>query len=179
MKIIATTAFEAGATAVGYAKVADMKFDPAFRAACEQNVCGKFGKCWMCPPDAGDINEMIATAKKFENIMVLQTIGQLEDSYDFEGMQEAAVLHNKMTFVAAEKVRELYGDRALVMGAGACHVCARCTRLDEQPCRNPDTAIPSLEVYGVAVSELAAVSGLKYINGENTVTYFSGVLYNG
>lgn len=178
MNNLTDIAINAGATAVGHAKVADMKFDREFRDACAQNVCGKYGNCWMCPPDVGDIDEMIQIAQGFENIFVFQTIGELEDSYDFEGMQDAAVRHNQITFAVAEKVRSHYGSRALIMGAGACHVCARCTKMDDIPCANPEMALPSLEVYGVAVSELAAVSGLKYINGENTVTYFSGILYN-
>lgn len=35
-----------------------------------------------------------------------------------------------------------------------------------------DQAVSSLEAYGVAVYELANLSGMKYINGPNTVTYF-------
>ena len=35
----------------------------------------------------------------------------------------------------------------------------------------------SLETYGIAVSELAALAGMNYINGSDTVTYFGAVLY--
>ena len=35
----------------------------------------------------------------------------------------------------------------------------------------------SLEAYGVNVSELASASGMKYINGQNTVTYFGAVFF--
>lgn len=31
-----------------------------FRAYCEDNVCGFYGKCWSCPPDIGEINVLIA-----------------------------------------------------------------------------------------------------------------------
>ena len=41
---------------------------PVFREICESNGCGNYGKCWMCPPDAGDIdalmNEPKATKKR-------------------------------------------------------------------------------------------------------------------
>nr|WP_305142352.1 DUF2284 domain-containing protein [uncultured Acetatifactor sp.] len=44
------------------------------------------------------------------------------------------------------------------------------------PCRFPDMAISSLEAHGINVSRLAAECGMKYINGQNTVTYFGAVL---
>ena len=172
-------ALNAGATNAGMAKVSDIQFSREFRDACAQNVCGKYGTCWMCPPDVGDIDEMIAHAKEYEHIMVFQSIGQLEDSFDFEGMQEAAVKHNALTLAVAEKIGIMEQMKnSLVLGAGACHICSRCTRLDVLPCAHPGKAIPSLEAYGIAVSELAKVSGLEYINGVHTVTYFGGVLFH-
>jgi predicted metal-binding protein len=178
MKLLMETALAAGASNVGMAKVAEMQFSSEFKDACAQNVCGKYGMCWMCPPDVGDIHELISRAKQYENIMVFQTIGQLEDSFDFEGMEEAAVKHNELTLIIAEKIRGIKElNNSLLLGAGACNVCPRCTKPDSLPCAFPHKAIPSLEAYGVAVSELAKVSGLKYINGENTVTYFGGVLF--
>lgn len=74
----------------------ELSFDLAFRKMCESNACGNYGQCWMCPPDAGDSSELIAEAKTFNHILVYQTIGKLEDSYDFEGMMEAADKHNAM-----------------------------------------------------------------------------------
>ncbi|MCL2287512.1 MAG: DUF2284 domain-containing protein [Firmicutes bacterium] len=179
MQKLMEIALAAGAANVGMAKISDVTFSREFRDACAQNICGKYGTCWMCPPDVGDIDEMIAYAKDYENIMVFQSIGQLEDSFDFEGMQEAAVMHNALTLAVAEGVVEMNvsSKKPLVLGAGACHICRRCTKLDKAPCAHPNKAIPSLEAYGIAVSELAAVSGMKYINGENTVTYFGAVLY--
>ena len=176
MKALMKIAMDAGATGVGMAKVADIVFDPAFRDACAQNICGKYGTCWMCPPDVGDIDRLIAQAKSYEHMMVFQSIGYLEDSFDFEGMGEAAVQHNRLTLAVAAAIPSVVKD-PLILGAGACHICTRCTRADNKPCAHPKKAIPSLEAYGIAVSELAEKSGLKYINGENTVTYFGGVLF--
>ena len=65
---------------------------------------------------------------------------------------------------------------ALVLGCGACRVCPRCAKLSEAPCRNPNLATPSLESHGINVSALAESCGMRYINGENTVTYFGAVL---
>ena len=156
--------------------VRDIQFKREFRAACEQNRCGKYGKCWTCPPDVGDIDEMISRAGKYEHALVFQSIGRLEDSFDVEGMERAAQRHNLITQTLAAELDSMLGD-SLKLGAGACRVCERCARVDEEPCRNPDKATVSLEAYGIAVSELAKASGMNYMNGQNTVTFFGGFLF--
>ena len=37
--------------------------------------------------------------------------------------------------------------------------------------------VESREGYGIYVAKIEDVSGMKYINGKDTVTYFSGVFY--
>jgi len=169
-------ALRAGAHAAAVVRVDQMTFCRDFRSACVQNTCGKYGTCWMCPPDIGEIDDLIAMAKTYEYMLVFQSVGQLEDSFDIEGMEEAAVAHNALALKLAEMLDgEL--NAPLRLGAGACHVCARCAREDDLPCRCPDFAVASLEAYGIAVSELATQSGLAYHNGPGTVTYFGGFLF--
>lgn len=171
-------ALDAGAHAAAVALVADIPFRREFRAACEQNTCGRYGRCWMCPPDVGDIDAMMERAKGYRRALVYQTIGRLEDSFDIEGMESAAFSHNVLAQRLAQRLLPVLGEDVVKLGAGACHVCARCARMDERPCRYPERAIASLESYGIAVSELAALCGLNYINGSNSVTYFGAFLYN-
>lgn len=166
-----------GAAASAVMDVRDIAFRPEFRDACVMNTCGKFGACWMCPPDVGDIHEMIKEAKQYDKAFVYQTIGLLDDSFDIEGMEAAAKVHNDLSGKLSREFATLL-DNPLRLGAGSCQVCARCTKLDDQPCRYPDLAVTSLEAYGIAVSELAEACGLKYINGTNTVTYFGCFLFN-
>jgi predicted metal-binding protein len=52
-----------------------------------------------------------------------------------------------------------------------------CAKRTDEPCRHPDLAMASLEAYGFNVSRLAAAADMKYINGQNTVTYFGAVLF--
>ena len=146
-----------GAYKAGVVDLQDVRFDRAFRAMCETNACGNYGKCWMCPPDAGDIDALMNEAQSYQKALVYQTVGKLEDSYDFEGMMPFA--------------------KKLHLGAGGCHMCGVCAKRTNEPCRHPELAMPSLETYGIDVSELAASSGMKYINGQNTVTYFGALLF--
>ncbi|MBR6781391.1 MAG: DUF2284 domain-containing protein, partial [Clostridia bacterium] len=62
------------------------------------------------------------------------------------------------------------------MGCGSCDLCEKCTYPDA-PCRFPDRALTSVEANGIQVIELAKNIGINYNNGENTVTYFSMILF--
>ncbi len=176
LKSLVKIATEYGAVDAAIVKVDAIPFRREFRAACEQNTCGKYGRCWMCPPDVGDIDELIARAKSYHYALVFQSVGQLEDSFDIEGMEEAAKEHNKLTQTLTEQLSPFLSS-PLRLGAGACHVCEHCAKLDHRPCPFPHRAMASLEAYGIAVSELAELAGMKYISGPNTVTYFGGFLF--
>lgn len=60
---------------------------------------------------------------------------------------------------------------------GGCRICDTCAKRDNLPCRYPDKALPSLESYGVDVYRTTEPTPLKYINGQNTVTFFGMVLF--
>ena len=170
-------ALQTGATNASIIPVSAVEKDASFRSLCASNACGVYGKCWMCPPDVGEIEDLMRELEEYSHAFVYQTIYPLEDSYDFEGMTEAKKQHYKLT----QKIRSLFDQhtdiQALHLGAGGCGVCERCSKRDNEPCRFPSLAIPSLEAYGVNVSKLAPAAGMKYINGQNTVTYFGAVFF--
>lgn len=166
-----------GAKNAAVLRVTEISFDKSFRSMCASNVCGNYGKSYMCPPDVGEIGSLIEKAKAYRYAIVYQTIGMLEDSYDFEGMMEAGQRHNDLS----QKVRKLFDqngfENALHLGAGGCRLCPVCGKKTGEPCRYPDRAMSSLEAYGVNVSELATQCNMRYINGTNTVTYFGAALF--
>ena len=170
------TALNCGAASAAVVPVEKIPFEREFRAACEDNICGKYGTNWMCPPDVGDIDEMISRAKSYKYALVFQSIGQLEGSYDLKGMIAAAKNHQDIMTAIARDIQPTLGD-SLFLGAGGCKICTRCGKPDDIPCRFPEKATASLEAYGVSVAGLASASGLRYINGQNTVTFFGGVLF--
>jgi len=155
----------------------DMVFAPELVDACRQNICGNYGRNWMCPPDVGEPLKLMEKARGYAHGMLVQTVSALEDSFDIEGMTAARDRHNALT----EKVGDLVASKAgdvLVLGAGGCSLCERCARIDDEPCRFPERAHPSMEAYGIYVAPTAERCGMKYINGANTVTYFSMILFN-
>lgn len=139
------------------------------REMCKSGRCGSYGNNWGCPPGCGSVDECRERAGKYDKTIVVQTIGLLEDSFDFEGMGKAAIEHCQRMTHMREKIEGELSD-VLSLGAGPCKVCGECT-CPHEPCRFPEKRFSSMEAYGLMVSEVCADSGLKYINGENTVTY--------
>ena len=168
-----------GAYKVTYIATEKLKFTAEFLPLCEQNRCGRYGKNYTCPPHIGKIDELIKKVQSFKSAIIWQTVTNLEDSYDFEGMMQAQNVHNGATVEIAKMAREDFGKgNFLVLAAGGCTLCDTCSLLTNTPCAHPDDAISSLEAHGMDVSQIEKVSDMKYLNGINTVTYFSGLFFN-
>ena len=149
----------------------------SFRDICASNGCGLYGKCWMSPPDIGDIHDLMGELRKYSHGLWYQTIGELEDSYDFEGMTEAGYRHMRVSQNLKEAVENILPADSLHLTCGGCRLCERCAKVDNEPCRFPDKALSSLEGYGVDVYQTTKDTDLKYINGPDTVTFFGVVLF--
>lgn len=171
-------ALSLGAFRASVIPVEDIETDASFRDLCAANVCGNYSRNWMCPPDAGDIHDLMAALRSYSYALVYQTVSELEDSYDFEGMMDAGVAHNRLMVELRRGIDALALPRVLHLGAGGCRMCEVCAKRTGEACRHPDLAVASLETYGVNVSKLAPAAGMKYINGKDTVTYFGAVLFD-
>lgn len=165
----------AGITGFGVIKPEEIVFGQEIRDICAGNGCRQYGKTWCCPPYHGTVEECRERCLGYEHAMVFQTVYEIEDSFDYEGMFEAGHAFKKVTerLYAAVKP-EL--SRFLLLSNEGCGRCETCTCPDA-PCRFPEKLFPAVEGYGIYVNKLAESAGLKYINGKNTVTYFGMLLY--
>ena len=48
---------EMGFAAAAAVDTGDIVFQPSFRPLCAENVCGKYGVNYACPPDCGTVEE--------------------------------------------------------------------------------------------------------------------------
>jgi len=161
-----------GISAATVFPAAEIKFDAMFRDMCRQNLCGRYGKNYKCPPTIGEPEDLKAEVLSYENVILIQTIYPLEDSYDFEGMRDGGELHSENIGKVLKYIKEnLTFNELLVLGAGGCALCSRCGIIDNIPCRYPDKSISSIEGYCMNAADMTNSHGLKYINGENTVSY--------
>lgn len=167
---------ELGAYKAAVIPVSQVVLDRDFRDLCKKNYCGVYNKCWACPPDCGDIDELMDMVRSYVQILVYQTVGKLEDSFDIEGMQAASKIQVKLNQKILDWSKTLPVSKSRLLGGG-CGLCEVCAKVTNEPCRHPDRALVALEACGINVSKLAASAGMKYINGQNTVTYFGGLLF--
>lgn len=178
-ELLTSTALENGAYRANVIEVNDIEFDVNFRSMCESNYCGMYGKCYMCPPIVGNPENLISKSKEYDYALIFQTVTKLEDSYDFEEMLEAKNGIQKLI----SKFRDVFGQRniydVIFLGPGGCGVCKKCTKESNEPCRFPQLAIHSLEAYCINVYKLANSAKMKYVNGQDTVTYFAAILFKG
>lgn len=151
-------------------------FSDEVRKMCEANRCGKYNTNWQCPSGVGEISVLKAEILSYKNAFVFSTCEKLEDSFDFEGMTAAMLKHKEITRKISQLFKDKYGDVS-ILAAGGCTICEKCS-YPNAPCRFPEKALHSVESCGINVVQLTGDLGMKYINGENTVTYFSVILYN-
>lgn len=167
-------ASECGFEHVGPLNVAALEFNPAVRDMCAAGRCNMYGKCWTCPPGCGTLEEISVRAAAYRRGILLQSTGQMEDDFDVETMMDTEKLQKERFKVFVDKVREKYPG-CLPMSSGACTVCPICTYPDA-PCRFPQLAVPSMEAYGLVVSQVCEGSGQAYYYGPKTITYTACVL---
>mgnify|MGYP002088389988 CR=1 FL=1 len=87
---------------------------------------------------------------------------------------ETERLHKERFQALTDRVRQV-APNCLPMAAGACTICKTCTCPDA-PCRFPERVVPSMEAYGLVVSDVCRESGLPYYYGPGTITYTSCIL---
>ena len=170
-------ALRLGATRSAILPVSDIQFSESFRNLCEMNSCGKFKTNWMCPPAVGPYEELKNQVLAFEKGLVIQTVYQLEDSFDFEGMMNAINIHDQVFRRILDQVKKKqFADPILPLNAGVCRFCETCTYPDKD-CLYPDEALASVEAYGIDVTALVTACGIPYNNGQASVSYVGMILY--
>jgi len=104
----------------------------------------------------------------------VQTVGQMEDSFDVETMMETAANHKKNFDALWDELRKEYPG-LMAMGTGGCSRCQKCAYPDA-PCRFPDKLSHPMEGLGMIVSDVCKANGVKYYYGPGTLTYTGCVL---
>ena len=119
----------------------------------------------------------LAVASGYGSGLLVQTAAKMRDDFDAPAMLAAEAQHQQRfaAFVAAARLVEA---NCLPLGAGACKLCADCT-YPNAPCRHPDSAIPSMEAFGLLVADICHDCGLPYSDGRRSLVFSSCLLFGG
>jgi predicted metal-binding protein len=168
-------ALDCGFSYTGELNPATLKLRPEVRDACAADKCGAYGKNWACPPACGSLEECGERMRPYTKGLILQTSNRLEDSLDYETMQQTGVDHGKNLIRFQHRLKDRLSG-FLLLGGGACKVCESCGCPDT-PCRFPGKKMYSMEAMGLVVSDVCSANKLPYYYGPNTITFVGCLLF--
>jgi len=168
---LATLAKDNGFSYYAPLNVGTLEFMPEVREMCNANQCDKYNTSWSCPPACASLEELRERVTGYSGGILVQTVGELEDSYDWDGIMDAGKRH-KENFNRLRNALENNYPSVFAMGAGACILCEKCTYPD-QPCRYPEKMAASMEACGLFVSKVCTDNDLKYNYGPNKIAFTS------
>jgi predicted metal-binding protein len=147
---------------------------PEVRGMCAVDKCATYDKSWSCPPACGTLDEFRELFPRYSSGYVLQTVGEMEDEFDFESMVKTGELHGRRFYELVDKVKSQRDD-VFFLSAGTCRLCETCSYPDA-PCRHPERMYPSMEATGLLVSDVCTSAGIPYYHGKNTLAFVGCVL---
>ena len=160
-----------GFAAAAIMNTEDMEFDPSFRAYCQENLCGKYGVNYCCPPDCGSTEEMKQRVLAHQRALVLQSICGIADFSDAPALKKGKNDHNMATVRLVKKLRTM-GQEGVIVGAGGCSLCSPCAITRNEPCRYPSLRFSCMSAYCIFVRKLAEHCGMEYDCGPGLVAFF-------
>lgn len=164
-----------GFSHVGALDPAGIELRTEVRDACAENKCGSYATNWACPPGCGTLEDCKRMIDGYKNGLIVQTTGQLRDSFDGETMQRTSEIHAESFQKFCEAVRAICPE-ALLLNTGPCKHCAKCA-YPETPCLFPRRMTSSMEAFGMLVSDVCKANDIPYYYGPNTLTYVACVLF--
>ena len=170
-------AAEEGFAAAAVIKTEEIPLDASFRPLCEENLCGKYGVNYSCPPDCGSPEEMRQRLLSKKRAFVLQTIWEIADYGDNKAIKEAKGAHNAATIRLAKRLRQ-EGCEGFLVGASGCALCEPCELVAHRPCRLPEFQYSCMSAYCVFVRKLAERCGMEYDCGSGLLAFFGMYVYD-
>ena len=149
--------------------ISTLEFLPEVRAMCNADQCDRYGTSWSCPPACDSLEDLRERVLSYSGGLLVQTVGELEDSYDWDGILSNGLQHKDNFGKMWDKLEKQY-PAVLAMGAGACMLCEKCTYPDN-PCRFPSRMSASMEACGLFVSKVCTDNNLSYNYGPNKIAF--------
>ena len=170
-------AVEEGFAAAAVIKTEEIPLDASFRPLCEENLCGKYGVNYSCPPDCGSPEELRQRLLSKKHALVLQTIWEIADYGDNKAIKEAKGAHNAATIRLAKRLRK-EGCEGFLVGASGFALCEPCELVAHRPCRLPEFQYSCMSTYCVFVRKLAEQCGMEYDCGSGLLAFFGMYVYD-
>ncbi len=173
---VITLANQIGFDHVGIVNMDALKPLAKVRDMCSHDKCNRYGKTWSCPPACGSLDHAQKRIDQYQSGVLVQSTCHMVDDFDFESMKATEKDH-KEKFQTLVRQTRFFDDSCLPLASGSCTICHKCTYPD-RPCRYPKKMFPSMEAYGLWVSDVCVKSDMPYNYGPKTTTYTACLLIN-
>lgn len=149
-----------------------------FRRFCEENLCGKYNANYSCPPACGTVEELHDRLLGEENILIVETICEIESYEDKSAINHSKVTHNQAVLRLFDRLR-VAGFDGFCAGYNGCPLCSPCKQETGEPCTFPDRRISCVSAYCVDVAELASRCGLEFAWTPGRLHLFGMIAFHG
>ena len=163
-----------GFETVAVLDMSTLKSKPEVREMCSGNKCASYGKKWGCPPGCGTIEHCQEIMTHYTMGVLIQTVGQLEDSWDFEGISKIGETHKERFEALCGSMRH-WEEKILPLSAGGCDLCESCAYPEH--CRNPERIRYSVSAFGLMVNEVCKDNGVTYYYGSDKMAFTGMILF--
>ena len=136
-------------------------FDRNLLNYCKENLCGRYGVNYSCPPHCGTPEQMQQKILQARYAVVVQS---LFDDVNFDDKQKVAnckMLHNNRLEQMLQLCKQS-GYHAFVVGATGCEKCEVCGVTTGQPCPHSQQIFSCTSAYCIDVAQLLQMCNLAY-----------------
>lgn len=99
-----------------------IKLKQEVRDMCVSGKCARYGRSWSCPPHAGSLEECGEKIAGCREGILVQTVQEIEDTFNGEGMMESEQLHKERFNAMQDRLAAVCPDH-LAINAGTCMRC--------------------------------------------------------
>ena len=177
MRDLKAFAKECGFTVAEDLDPGTLKFLPEVREMCAADKCRHYNRSWACPPACGTLEEWAEKASRYSKGILLQTVGDIEDTLDFEAIMDIAKTNAENFIRFTDALLDEDHLDCLPLAVGGCTRCKQCT-YPVAPCRFPERNFSSMEATGLLVNQVCVDNGVPYNYGKGKMAYTSCLLYN-
>lgn len=133
---------------------------------CRDNLCGKYGTNWACPP--GFSEHMDTLSEQYDSALLLSRTFVC-DPRDRDAVEECNSMMKATLRSVVEHLRSA-GIGCRGFSDGGCDLCQTCAYPD--PCRFPDRVMPSVSAIGIDMGAYLESVGERFEFRDDSVTFY-------
>lgn len=133
---------------------------------CRDNLCGKYGTNWACPP--GFSEHMDSLSEQYDSTLLLSRTFAC-DPRDRDAVEECNSMMKATLRSVVEHLRSA-GIECRGFSDGGCDLCQTCAYPD--PCRFPDRVMPSVSAIGIDMGAYLESVGERFEFRDDSVTFY-------